>query len=77
MVIFLSGKAEGFTKRSYPEGHMVCGVYPGEGRGCAANRTAQRIYVYHLLPERNKPLSPSNMLSFQSVIKLFTADEKH
>ena len=32
----LPEKAGGFTKRSYPEGHMVCGVYTGEGRGCAA-----------------------------------------
>ena len=24
----------------------ICGVYPGEGRGCAANRTAQCISIY-------------------------------
>jgi hypothetical protein len=24
----------------------ICGVYPGERRGCASNRTAQRISIY-------------------------------
>jgi hypothetical protein len=24
----------------------ICGVYPGEGRGCAANCIAQRISIY-------------------------------
>jgi hypothetical protein len=24
----------------------ICGVYPGEGRGCAANHTAQCISIY-------------------------------
>jgi hypothetical protein len=33
-------KAGGFTKRSSAE------IYPREGRGCAANRTAQRISIY-------------------------------
>jgi hypothetical protein len=24
----------------------ICGVYPGEGRGCTANRTARRMSIY-------------------------------